>query len=140
VLIETGMRKVVTAALKWSDLDLKEGLISISKTLDFNADYHSELFGDPKTYYSKRTITISNSLINYFYFHMKYQNQNKIALNDIYHHDLNLVLCRNDGDFMPKSTLFNAFERILKRADLSKVPIHSLHHTHAVLLWKLVLI
>jgi integrase len=140
VLIETGMRKVVTAALKWSDLDLKEGLISISKTLDFNADYHSELFGDPKTYYSKRTITISNSLINYFYFHMKYQNQNKIALNDIYHHDLNLVLCRNDEDFMPKSTLFNAFERILKRPDLSKVPIHSLHHTHAVLLWKLVLI
>jgi integrase len=35
---------------------------------------------------------------------------------------------------MPKSTLFNAFERILRRADLSKVPIHSLRHTHAVLL------
>lgn len=35
---------------------------------------------------------------------------------------------------MPKSTLFNAFERILKRADLPKVPIHSLRHTHAVLL------
>jgi integrase len=44
VLIETGMRKVVAAALKWSDLDLKEGLISINKTLDLNADYHSELF------------------------------------------------------------------------------------------------
>lgn len=65
---------------------------------------------------------------------MKYQNQNKLALNEVYHHDLNLVLCRNDGDIMPKSTLFNAFERILQHADLPKVPIHSLRHTHAVLL------
>jgi integrase len=35
---------------------------------------------------------------------------------------------------MPKSTLFNAFERILKRAGLPKLPIRSLRHTHAVLL------
>lgn len=46
----------------------------------------------------------------------------------------NLVFCRNDGNYMPKSTLFNAFERILKRAGLPKLPIHSLRHTHAVLL------
>nr|WP_269800012.1 tyrosine-type recombinase/integrase [Bacillus sp. mrc49] len=54
-------------------------------------------------------------------------------MNDLYHHDLNLVLGRDDGSFMPKSTLFNAFSRILKRADLPSIPIHSLRHTHAVL-------
>ncbi|WP_261133031.1 site-specific integrase [Bacillus sp. Marseille-Q3570] len=134
VLIETGMRKGEAAALQWTDFDLKEGLVSINKTLDFNAKDKSELFGEPKTYSSKRTITISKGLLNDLHFHMKYQNQNKIALNEIYHHDLNLVLCRNNGDIMPKSTLFNAFERILKRADLPLVPIHSLRHTHAVLL------
>jgi integrase len=134
VLIETGMRKGEAAALQWSDIDLKEGRISINKTLDFTANTQSELFGNPKTYSSKRTVTISKSLLNDLHFHIKYQNQNKIALNEIYHHDLNLVLCRNDGNIMPKSSLFNAFERILKRADLPKVPIHSLRHTHAVLL------
>ncbi|VEF48299.1 phage integrase, phage integrase family [Bacillus freudenreichii] len=35
---------------------------------------------------------------------------------------------------MPKSTLFNAFERILKRADLPKFPIQSLKYTYAVIL------
>jgi integrase len=134
VLIETGIRKGEAAALKWSDIDLKKGQISINKTLDFTATTQSQLFGNPKTYSSKRIVTISNSLLNDLHFHIKYQNQNKIALNEIYHHDLNLVLCRNDGNFMPKSSLFNAFERILKRADLPKVPIHSLRHTHAVLL------
>ncbi|WCF06107.1 site-specific integrase [Paenibacillus thiaminolyticus] len=65
---------------------------------------------------------------------MNWQNQNKLALNDTYHHDLNLVLCREDGNFMPKSSLFNAFSRILKRAGLPPLPIHSLRHTHAVML------
>lgn len=132
VLIDTGMRKGEAAALQWSDIDLREKTITINKTLDFSAKDVEELFGDTKTYNSKRVITISQVLANDLHFHKKYQNQNKIALNDIYHHSLNLVLCRNDGNFMPKSSLFNAFSRILKKAELPPLPIHSLRHTHAV--------
>lgn len=134
VMIETGIRKGEAAALQWSDIDFKSKTISISKTLDFQAASKDSVFGDPKTYNSKRTITISQSLVNDLRFHMNWQNQNKTALNEIYRHDLYLVLCRENGDIMPKSSLFNAFERILKRADIPKLPIHSLRHTHAVLL------
>lgn len=53
----------------------------------------------------------------------------------MYRHDLNLVLCKNDGSPMPKSTLFNAFQRILKRVNLNEnLRIHSLRHTYAVLM------
>lgn len=55
-------------------------------------------------------------------------------LNDYYRHELNLVFCRKNGEHMPKSTLFNAFEQILKTADLKSYPIHSLRHTYVVLL------
>lgn len=133
-LIETGMRKGEAAALQWPDIDLKNLTITINKTLDFQAKDKSELFGDTKTYNSNRTISISQSLANDLRFHLTYQNQNKVTLNDRYHHDLNLVFCRKDGNFLPKSTLFNAFSRILKRADIPSLPIHSLRHTHAVLL------
>ncbi|MED5052656.1 site-specific integrase [Anoxybacillus rupiensis] len=136
VLIETGMRKGEAAALQWTDIDLKEGTIRINKSLDFKeaAKNPDKMFGNTKTYNSKRTITISQSLINDLYFHKKWQNQNKLKINDLYKHHLNLVLCREDGDYMPKSTLFNAFSRILKQANLPSLPIHSLRHTHAVLL------
>lgn len=117
-----------------SDIDLKEGTINITKTLDFQAKNMDELFGDTKTFNSNRIITIRKSLINDLSFHKNFQNQNKLALNEIYRHELNLVLCRNDGNFMPKSTLFNAMERILKRAGLSQIPIHALRDSHAVLL------
>lgn len=135
VLIETGMRKGEAAALQWTDVDLKERSINIDKSLDFQeaSKDKEKMFGDVKTYKSKRKITISQSLANELHFHKKYQNQNKLALGDDYHHDLNLVLCRPDGNYMPKSSLFNSFSRILKRAGLPNLPIHSTRHTHAVL-------
>lgn len=128
------MRKGEAAALTWDDVDLKVGTITINKTLDFAAEDESELFGDTKTFNSERTIRISQSIIQDLKQHIKYQNQNKLAWKDSYKHKLNLVLCRDDGNFMPKSSLFNSFSRILKRAGLPSIPIHSLRHTHAVLL------
>ncbi|MBK5446032.1 site-specific integrase [Peribacillus sp. TH24] len=135
VLIETGMRKGEAAALQWTDIDLKEKTININKSLDFQeaSKDKSKMFGDVKTYNSKRVITISQTITNDLLFHKKFQNQNKLALQDNFHHDLNLVLCRNDGNYMPKTSLFNSFARILKKAGIPPLPIHSTRHTHAVL-------
>ncbi|WP_312093714.1 tyrosine-type recombinase/integrase [Niallia sp.] len=135
VLIETGMRKGEAGALQWSDINLKERTIDINKSLDFKEAFSNpdKMFGDVKTYRSNRIITISQGLANDLHFHKKFQNHNKLSLTDNYKHDLNLVLCRNDGDYMPKSTLANAFARILRKANLPSLPIHSTRHTHAVL-------
>ncbi|MEV5111287.1 site-specific integrase [Bacillus sp. LBA3-1-1.1] len=134
-LIETGMRKGEAAALQWTDIDLKEKTITINKSLDFRlaSKIPEMMFGDTKNYNSKRTITISEGLASDLRFHQKYQNQNKIALNDCYYFEFNLVFCRNDGNYLPKSSLFNSFSRILKKTNLPSLPIHSLRHTHAVL-------
>ncbi len=128
------MRKGEAAALKWSDVDLKNGKIRIDETLDFQPDNVEEMFGDTKTINSERIIKISNGLLNDLKYHANWQNQNKLNLGNLYRHDLNLVLCRSNGQHMPKSTLFNAFSRILRRADLPDLPIHSLRHTYAVLM------
>lgn len=133
-LIETGMRKGEAAALQWNDLDLQEGIITINKSLDFQAESEDLLFGDTKTYSSTRQIVIASSLIDDLLKHKQMQDDDKRILGDAYKHDLNLVFCRRDGSFLPKSTLFNAFSRILKKANLSKLSIHSLRHTHAVLM------
>lgn len=132
LLIHTGMRKGEAAALQWTDINFKEQTITINKTLDFNDP--DDLFGETKTGNSERIMQISKDLVNDLRAHASWQNQNKLNLNERYRHDLNLVLCRIDGNIMPRATLFNAFSRILKRADLPSLPIHSLRHTHAVLL------
>ncbi|SFI26561.1 Site-specific recombinase XerD [Bacillus sp. 71mf] len=133
-LINTGMRKGEAAALQWSDIDFKEQTINITKTLDFSAKKGENLFGDTKTFTSRRTILIPKLLVNDLLNHKKWQNENKLVLQEAYKHELDLVFTKVDGSFLPKSTLFNAFSRILKKADLPKLEIHSLRHTHAVLL------
>ncbi len=133
-MIETGVRKGEAAAIQWTDINFKESTVTINKTLDFQANSDGELFGDPKTYKSKRTITIRKNLMDKLKFHLKWQNENKTQLDDQYKHDLNLVFCREDGSHLPKSSLFNSFRRILKQAGLPTLPIHSLRHTHVVLL------
>ena len=133
-LIETGMRKGEAAALQWADIDLKNRTININKTLDFQKGEDDELFGDTKNITSTRVITISQSLANDLHFHMKVQNKNKLVLNEVYHHDLNLVFCRIDGNYLPKSTMYITLKRVLKKAGIPNIPIHALRHTHAVLL------
>lgn len=135
-LIETGMRKGEAGALQWSDINFKERTIVINKSLNYNAYRSTDpaiLFGDTKTYSSNRSIRISQTLTRALQDHLKYQNQNKLALGDDYIHDLNLVLCRNDGTPIPKSSLFNSFKKCLERIDHPQLPIHSLRHTHVVL-------
>ncbi|MEC2356018.1 site-specific integrase [Bacillus velezensis] len=133
-LLETGMRKGEAAALQRKDIDLKNNYLHINKSLDFQVKEGEERFGETKTYESERSIKISNSLARELTAHMKYLNDNRIVFNEVYEHELDLVFCREDGKPLPKSTLFNALNRILKKAGLNKMPIHGLRHTHAVLL------
>ncbi|SHG82817.1 tyrosine-type recombinase/integrase [Virgibacillus chiguensis] len=134
LLLETGMRKGEAAALKWSDINFKNMTIEINKSLDFQAETDEELFGDTKNYNSKRVISMSKSIADDLRYHATWQNRNKKLLKNKYYYKYNLVLCRKDGNYMPKSSLFNAFRRILKQADMNLLPIHSLRHTHAVML------
>ncbi|WP_318627207.1 tyrosine-type recombinase/integrase [Paenibacillus polymyxa] len=128
------MRKGEVGTLQWPDIDLKNGLATVSKTLDYDLPENpDDLFGDTKTFNSKRTLKISNTLLAALRHHLNVQNQNKITLGEMYRHDLNLIMCRTDGSPIPKSSLFNSFSRILKRTALPPLPIHSLRHTHAVL-------
>ncbi|MGG4470060.1 site-specific integrase [Paenibacillus alvei] len=133
-LIETGMRKGEAAALQWSDINWEDSSITITKSLDFSAKNEEELFGDTKTYNSQRIIRMNQSLKEGLENQIFWQNRNKEMMGDKYKHNLDLIFSRNDGNFLPKSTLFNAFSRILKKAGLPPLNIHSLRHTHAVLL------
>ncbi|MEK3821418.1 site-specific integrase [Cytobacillus sp. FSL W8-0315] len=133
-LIETGVRKGEALALQWGHLDLINQRVKIEQTIDYEAKTDDELFGETKTYHSKREIPITKRLAAELKAHKVRQNDNKLRFKDAYKHELDLVFCRQNGTTIPKSTLFNAFRRILNRVGLPNLDIHSLRHTHAVLL------
>jgi integrase len=133
-LIETGMRKGEAMVLTWDDVDITGCTIKVNKTIDYEAENDDELFGDTKTYSSEREFKITQKFAMELNAHNVRQNDNKQRFKELYNSDLNLVLCKEDGSPFPKSTLFNAFNRILKKCELPRLPIHSLRHTHSVLM------
>ncbi|KIL73684.1 tyrosine-type recombinase/integrase [Bacillus badius] len=133
-LIETGMRKGEALALQWNCLNLNESRIKVEQTLDYEAKSDDELFDDTKSYHSTREIPITKRLAAELKTHKIRQNDQKLRFKDHYYHDLNLVFCREDGSPLSKSTLFSAFRRVLNKSGLPNLSIHSLRHTHAVLM------
>src|SRR5690606_28393265 len=114
--------------------DWKEGALNITETLDFQPEEGDPLFGPVKKIASRRVVKMRKSFMIELQEHLKYQNQRKLYLGDAYHHELNLVFCRDNGTPLPKSTLYNAFKSCLEKVGAPALPIHSTRHTHAVML------
>ncbi|MFD1357635.1 tyrosine-type recombinase/integrase [Fictibacillus halophilus] len=135
-LLDCGLRKGEAAALQRKDIDFKNNEITINKSLDFKITNLEDerIFGDTKTYESRRKVQMTKRVAQELHEHMKYLNAQRIRFNDEYIHHLDLVFCREDGRPLPKSTLQRVFKRVQEKAGLKPISIHGLRHTHAVML------
>lgn len=114
-LIESGVRKGEASSLTWSHIDVENRIITIDQSIDYEAKTDDELFSNTKTYRSIRQFKTTSRMIQLLNAHKVRQEDNKARFQDAYKHHLDLVFCREDGSPIPKSTLFNAFRRILKK-------------------------
>ncbi|GAB6254495.1 tyrosine-type recombinase/integrase [Peribacillus sp. N1] len=134
-LIDTGLRKGEALALQILDLDFTENKIKVYKTLNYDALDIDKMFGPPKTETSYRKILIDESLAALLTRHVFKQKEIRLKLADRYHRETTLVFERGNGLPYSKSTLHRAFNRICRKAGITKhITIHGLRHTHAVLL------
>lgn len=137
-LVESGMRKGEATGLTWDDIDFEKETIRINKSMDTQKGKQ----GRTKTQSSKRTLRVPPGLIEDLKELKKEQRKIMIMKGENYDREANLVFCREDGRFYPKSTLFNVFRRCQIRAEIDAgldenknvvyYPIHALRHTHAV--------
>lgn len=135
-LVETGMRKGEATGLTWADIDFENNTIDINKAMDTQKGK----FTDTKNKNSRREISIPERLVVELKKLKKRQLENRMAWGAAY--EGNLVFCRPQGQFYPKSTLFNAWRRYQKKTGIfaghdekgkpTFYDIHSLRHSHAV--------
>lgn len=124
-LIGTGLRPSEALALRWTDLDLATGRMSVKRRIrrvgkkwDIDA---------PKTPSSRRTIVIPHGLTTSLSQHLDQVRENGSP---------ELVFCSVDGDpLKQRSVVRHGFKPALERAGLPKaVRLYDLRHTHATLL------
>lgn len=122
--LHTGVRIGELCALQWGDIDLKEGTVYISKTLervtlnDFNGNMSTEItLTSPKTQSSIRLIPLSPTLIN--------------LLKPIYIKEPGAYFLTGTKKFIEPCNYRKFYTAFLKRHKLPYIKFHGLRHTFA---------
>ena len=131
-LLYTGLRRGELLALRWRNLDLDNGKLTVVETAYRlgNGEYRIK---EPKTAQSRRTVTLPSSLVELFKVYRADQGLLRIQLGVSLNAD-DFVFIRPEGSPINPNTITLAFRRIIKRAGLKDIRIHDLRHTHATLI------
>lgn len=125
LLAFTGMRRGEALALHWSDFDLQEGTLTISKTLS-TGEGNKQVLHDTKTEAGMRTIDLDRSTIEVM---KRWKAEQKVVSLD------GIVFPNSKGDYISISKPYAYFQRIAKRLGIHGT-IHSFRHTHASMLFE----
>jgi integrase len=131
-LAYTGMRCGELSALRWSDVDFKEKIISITHTLYYTNKNQYKLTL-PKTRRSMRKISISDELVEELKRH-QYQQKLFRILNANTYSDKNFVFADKNGIPLFNYAIYNKCKSISQKLGLNNIHPHSFRHTHTSLL------
>ncbi len=124
----TGMRRGEVLGLRWVDLDLAAGIVTVNHTLEETKA--GMRLKEPKTKRSRRNITLPALMVAALRSHKVAQAQERLMLG--LGRDANgYVFAALDGGPIRPRNLSKEFSRIVERAGVRRVSIHSLRHTHA---------
>jgi len=142
-----GLRRNEILALRWSDIDLENRIITVNKSI--TKTENGVGIKDPKTTTSIRNVTIPNQVSLLLLQYKKEYNMTRLKLGTYWKGNDNLFI-RDDGSLMGESTPYHYFQRHIKRYNewiitsqeakdngytlLPCIPLHGLRHSCATLL------
>ena len=138
----TGMRRSEFLALRWSDIDLDFGVISINRSLHHLAD-KSFVFQPPKTAKSRRQVPLPPSTSIVLRQHRDGQRAARLLMDQPVT-DNDLVFCHVDGGPLLPHSVSQAWRRLVRKAGYPGIRLHDARHTHATLMleqgvnWKII--
>ena len=127
LLLATGCRFGEVAALEWSDIDLEERTISITK----NYSRLLKLIGTPKSRAGIRVISIDPRTCNML---RLYKNRQRQLFTDISSEAPEVVFATPTRKYQNTAIRQESLDRRLKEIDCPRFTFHAFRHTHASLL------
>ena len=126
------MRQGELLGLRWSDVELDRGTLTIQQTLEKPGP--SSIFGTPKTAKSRRTISLDADLVAILRVSKAKQNEERLWLGPKYR-DLGLVFTIPGSSPVNRQNLSRRdFARVMTAASVPRIRFHDLRHSFASLL------
>jgi integrase len=126
--LTTGLRRGELAGLRWSDLNLDEGTLTVSVARVVVG--YKVVDSTPKTPKSRRTIALAPAVVETLKGHRTRQKAECLKWGRTWAED-GLLLVREDGQPYHPQYLTQSFQRAAKRAGVPVLPLHSTRHNHA---------
>lgn len=138
----TGLRLGELLGLKWSDIDFKEGELTVNRTLQRVAEIDRDgnrnrkvIEQEPKTKNSIRTVQIPNNIIKELKAHKIKILEQKILLGNEYI-DNDYVICNDFGEPMNNNRPAKILHSTLEKLNITRMKFHALRHTYATRLFE----
>lgn len=131
----TGLRLGEVLGLRWQDVDLARGVITVRQAQKIGRKREGDsityclTYDAPKTKTSRRALDIPPSLVELLKRHKLEQKKHKLAFGPAYQ-DNGLVCCLEDGGPIRNETFGSHFRKVAERAGLG-ISFHGLRHCHA---------
>lgn len=126
--ITTGMRRGEISGLRWTDVDLRKGKVSVTQSIEETADgCHAK---PPKTAKGRRTIALPSLAVEALKAHKVEQAKIRLFMGSAFH-DRGLVLCHPDGAIYAPDTITRGFRKLIAGTEFKGLRFHDLRHTHA---------
>lgn len=138
----TGLRRGELLALKWSNIDLNNLLLSVEKSIsqisvvDKNGKRNYETIEQtPKSLNSIRKVPIPENLIPILKEQKKIKKIDKLKAGSSYEEN-DYVFTSESGKVLNGRNMARAYERVLKSAGIKYKKFHALRHTYATKLFE----
>lgn len=130
--VYTGLRRGELLGLRWCDMDLDLGLLSVVQTLQ-HIQGGEHIFKEPKSKSGRRQIALPPSLAILLREHRTKEEGTRIlAKNPLTPTDL--VFSHHDGSPIRPNSVTRAFTTLAHSIGLEGVRFHDLRHAHATLM------
>jgi integrase len=131
VAVAIGLRQGEALGLRWQDIDLDRGLLTVARQLQ-RID-GTLVLTEPKTARSRRTLQLPAVAIEALRAHKRRQLEARLAAGPAWQ-DSGLVFTTAIGTPLDARNVVRHFHALLARAGLPRMPFHTLRHTAASLL------
>lgn len=126
--VTTGLRRGELLALRWKDINLEEGRLTVNQSLEQTKT--GLRFKTPKTERSRRQVPLPGVALDILKDHKRQQNEERLRLGPVYQNN-DLVFPRPDGSLMAPDSFSTNFAAFIRRSKLKHIRFHDLRHSHA---------